>query len=171
MMPATASTTPNRTVQQAFPDAMAAVASPVAVVTAMDGRRPHGTTVSAFASLSLTPPMVLVSLDNRSQLLTIIRRTGRLGLNILSTHQAGLAAAFARSGPDKFDGITWSHSEELPRLPDSAAWIAADVDTYVGAGDHTVLLAHAVTVESVEGSASPLTYHRRSFGTHTPLAP
>ncbi|MEV0640898.1 flavin reductase [Streptomyces sp. NPDC050619] len=54
---------------QAFRDAMAAVAAPVAVVTALDGDRPHGCTVSAFASPSLTPPMVLMSLDNRSQLL------------------------------------------------------------------------------------------------------
>ncbi|WP_328847686.1 flavin reductase [Streptomyces sp. NBC_00258] len=47
------------------------------MVTALDGDRPHGTTVSAFASHSLTPPMVLVSLDNRSQLLALIRRTGQ----------------------------------------------------------------------------------------------
>lgn len=73
--------------RQALRDAMAAVASPVAVVTAMDGRRLHGTTVSAFASVSLTPPMVLVSLDNQSQLLAIIRRTGRFGLNVLGSHQ------------------------------------------------------------------------------------
>ncbi len=45
---------------QAFGDATAAVASPVAVVTVMDGDRPHGTTVSACASPSLTPPMVLM---------------------------------------------------------------------------------------------------------------
>ncbi|MGY0063628.1 flavin reductase family protein [Streptomyces sp. LZ34] len=163
---------PGMVTEQAFRDAMAAVASPVAVVTAMDGRRPHGTTVSAFASLSLTPPMVLVSLDNRSDLLALIRRTGRFGLNILGTHQAGLATAFARSGPHKFDGVTWSPSQELPRLPGSAAWIAAEVDDYVTAGDHTVLLAHAVTAEpgeGTQGNLSPLTYHQRSFGTHTPL--
>ncbi|MET7895921.1 flavin reductase family protein [Streptomyces mirabilis] len=63
--------------RQAFRDAMATVASPVAMVTAMDGRHPHGTTVSAFASLCPAPPMVLVSLDNRSHLLAIIRRTDR----------------------------------------------------------------------------------------------
>lgn len=45
---------------------MAAVASPVAVVTGMGSRRLHGTTVSAFVSVSLTPPMVLVSLENQS---------------------------------------------------------------------------------------------------------
>ncbi|MET7844127.1 flavin reductase family protein [Streptomyces sp. NPDC005356] len=148
---------------------MAAVASPVAIVTTMDGHRPHGTTVSAFASLSLTPPMVLVSLDNRSQLLALIRRTGRFGLNILGTHQDGLAASFARSGRDKFDDVIWSPSEDLPRLPGSAAWIAAEVDEYVSAGDHTVLLARVVTAEQGEESLSPLTYHRRAFGTHTPL--
>ncbi|WP_217211494.1 flavin reductase family protein [Streptomyces sp. AC550_RSS872] len=157
---------------QAFRDAMSTVVSPVAVATAMDGSRPHGTTVSAFVSLSLTPPMVLVSLDNRSQLLAVIRRTGRLGLNILGAHQADLALAFARSGPDKFDGVTWSPSQDRPRLPGSAAWIAAKAGEYVTAGDHTVLLAHVVTAEPGEGDPadlSPLTYHQRSFGTHTPL--
>ncbi|MFD8799657.1 flavin reductase family protein [Streptomyces atroolivaceus] len=156
--------------QQAFRDVMAAVACPVAVVTALDGSRPHGTTVSAFASLSLTPPMVLVSLDERSHLLAVIRRSGRFGLNVLGAHQADLASVFARSGPDKFDGIDWSPSEELPRLPDSAAWMAAEVADCVEAGDHTVLLARATAVDPGEGSLRPLTYHRRSFGTHTPLA-
>lgn len=113
--------------------------------------------------------MVVVSLDERSHLLAIIRRTGRFGLNVLGMHQAELAAAFARSGPDKFEGISWSPSEELPRLPTSVAWIAAEVDGYITAGDHTILLAHAVTAEQSEASARPLTYHQRSFGTHTPL--
>ncbi|MBE4733351.1 flavin reductase family protein [Streptomyces caniscabiei] len=152
-----------------FRDAMAAVASPVAVVTAMDGHRPHGTTVSAFASLSLTPPMVLVSLDNRSRLLAIVRRTGRFGLNILGTHQAALAAAFTRPGGDKFYDVIWSPSADLPRLPGSAAWITAEVDEYVTAGDHTVLLAHVHAAEPGTEGPEPLTYHQRSFGTHTPL--
>ncbi|MFD4029184.1 flavin reductase family protein [Streptomyces sp. NPDC058637] len=155
--------------QQAFREVMAAVASSVAVVTALDGDRPHGTTVSAFTSLSLTPPMVLVSLDERSHLLAVIRRGGRFGLNVLGAHQADLASVFARSGPDKFDGIDWSPSEELPRLPDAAAWIAAEVADSVDAGDHTILLARVMAAEPGEGYLRPLTYHRRSFGTHTAL--
>ncbi|WP_328883268.1 flavin reductase family protein [Streptomyces sp. NBC_00299] len=164
---------PGTITPQAFRDAMATVATPVAVVTAMDGPRPHGTTVSAFGSLSLTPPMVLVCLYNRSRLLEVIRGTGRFGLNILGAHQADLATTFARSGPDKFDGVTWSPSQDRPRLPGSAAWIAAEADDYVLAGDHTVLLAQVVSVEPGEVppvDSSPLTYHQRSFGTHTPLA-
>jgi flavin reductase (DIM6/NTAB) family NADH-FMN oxidoreductase RutF len=49
-----------------FRSVMGAVATPVAVATAMDQRGPHGTTVSAFTSLSLDPPMVLVALDRGS---------------------------------------------------------------------------------------------------------
>lgn len=162
-------TTSGTSAEQAFRNAMATMASPVAVVTAMDGERPHGTTVSAFTSLSLPPPMVLVSLDNRSHMLALIHRTGRFGLNVLGAHQAPLAAAFARSGPDKADGVAWSISGELPRLPGSTAWINAEVDEFVAAGDHTVLLARVTAAEPGAGNPHPLTYHQRAFGTHTPL--
>jgi flavin reductase (DIM6/NTAB) family NADH-FMN oxidoreductase RutF len=154
--------------QEVFRDAMAAVASPVAVVTAMDGERPHGSTVSAFASLSLAPPMVLVSLAERSRLLAAVRRAGRFGLNVLGVHQADLAAVFAQTDTEKFHGVDWFPSGGVPRLPGSAAWVACEVADIVTAGDHLVLLAHAVVSEA--GGASPLTYHQRSFGTHTPLS-
>ena len=51
--------------RERFREVMAGVATPVSVVTGMAGGLPHGTTVSAFASLSMDPPMVLVSLDRR----------------------------------------------------------------------------------------------------------
>lgn len=148
-----------------FSIAMAAVPSPVAVVTARDGTRPHGTTVSAFASLSLTPPMVLVSLDNRSQLLALVRRTGRFGLNILGVDQAELATAFARSRPD-----SRRHRLVAERGPAPIAGLGGlgrRRGRRVRHGrDHTVLLAHVVTAEAGPGGPRLLTYHQRSFGTH-----
>ncbi|WP_334663337.1 flavin reductase family protein [Streptomyces cyaneofuscatus] len=65
------------------------------MVAALGGGRPHGTMVSAFAPLSLTPPMVLISLDQHSHLLAVIRRSGRF----LGAHQADLASAFAPPDP------------------------------------------------------------------------
>jgi flavin reductase (DIM6/NTAB) family NADH-FMN oxidoreductase RutF len=88
-----------------FRDLMASVCTPVSVVTTIDGDRPHGTTVSAFASLSADPPMVLVSLDRASALLALVREHRMLGLNILASEQASLAMAFARKGDDKFAGV------------------------------------------------------------------
>src|SRR5438105_11403406 len=90
--------------QDAFREVMASVCTPVSVVTAMADHLPHGTTVSAFASLSLDPPMVLVALDRGSDLLALVRRTGRFGLNVLSGAQSHLALRFARKGGTaKFD--------------------------------------------------------------------
>jgi flavin reductase (DIM6/NTAB) family NADH-FMN oxidoreductase RutF len=68
-----------------FRDVMSSVCSPVSVVTTHLDGEPFGTTVSAFASLSMSPPMVLVCLDESSDLLAAVRRTDRFGLNVLSS--------------------------------------------------------------------------------------
>ena len=83
---------------QAFRDLMAAVCAPVTVVTTVDEDGPHGTTVSAFASLSLHPPLVTVALDQHSALLARILATGRLGVNVLGSADDELALRFARGG-------------------------------------------------------------------------
>ncbi|WP_407107593.1 flavin reductase family protein [Rhodococcus aetherivorans] len=150
-----------------FRDAMAAVCTPVAVVTAMDGERPHGTTVSAFASLSMSPPSVLVSLDHGSDLLALVLRTGTFGMNVLGSAQSALAAQFARKGTDKFAGVSWSVDRGVPRLADVPHWVAAEVMDTVDAADHTVVFGRVVQVVSAE--IPPLTYHARVFGTHAAL--
>ncbi|MEU1997988.1 flavin reductase family protein [Nocardia gamkensis] len=146
---------------------MAAVCTPVSVVTAMDGERPHGTTVSAFASLSMRPPMILVALDHGSELLAIIRRTKRFGLNILGSTQPETATAFARKGPDKFAGISWTTVAGAPRLSGAPGWVVCDAASFTEAGDHTVVFADVRDASTGEGQ--PLTYFRRAFGTHTLL--
>ncbi|MBS9376570.1 flavin reductase family protein [Rhodococcus sp. B50] len=147
-----------------FREVMAGVCTPVSVVTAMDGKRPHGTTVSAFASLSMDPPMVLVSLDRGSALLAVVRETGSFGVNILSHAQSDTAMQFARKGSDKFVGTSWTSSGGLPRLHGTAGWLACDLVDLVDGGDH--VLAYGGIVEAVASPAPPLTYHARTFGTH-----
>lgn len=157
-------TAPELTIQDAFRMAMGNVATPVSIVTAYENGTPHGTTVSAFASLSMTPPMVLVSLDRRSEILEIIRRTGGFGLNVLAAEQAGTAAVFASKGVDRFADTAWSLDAGLPRLDGSASWVACEVESLVDGGDHEVALGRVISVEHAE--VAPLTYHNRRFGTH-----
>jgi flavin reductase (DIM6/NTAB) family NADH-FMN oxidoreductase RutF len=147
-----------------FRAVMASVAAPVAVVTVMAGQRPHGSTVSAFTSLSLHPPMVLVALDRASDLLRHIRDSGEFGVNVLAADQAPLARAFARKGDDKFDGVAWAREAGVPRLPGSAGWLACAVESLVPGGDHEVVLGRVIAAEHAD--FPPLTYHQRSFGTH-----
>lgn len=151
-----------------FRDVMADVCTPVSVVTSMDGDRPHGTTVSAFASLSMTPPMVLVSLDRGSDLLAVVQSTNQLGVNILASDQHGLALQFARKGANKFTGVGWSTRRGVPRLDGVSGWLACDVADLVPGGDHILALCTVVDAQT-QPTGLPLTYRSRAFGTHTPL--
>src|SRR5262249_3259852 len=110
-------------IRTTFKAVMARVATPVSIVTTVSDGCPHGTTVSAFTSLSMEPPMVLVSLDRNSDTLAGIQLSGRFGLNILGAHQTAIAALFAqKGGTAKFDGTPWTLVNDLPRIPESSGW-------------------------------------------------
>lgn len=154
-------------VRAAFRTVMAGVATPVSIVTTVSDGRPHGTTVSAFASLSIDPPMVLVSLDRNSDTLAGIQDSMRFGLNILGAHQADVAASFARKGgAAKFEETPWELVDELPQIPTSSGWIACTVADLIVGGDHVIALGRVEAAELSEGR--PLVYHARVFGTHGP---
>jgi flavin reductase (DIM6/NTAB) family NADH-FMN oxidoreductase RutF len=147
----------------AFRDALGAVCAPVAVVTSLHEGRPHGATVSAFCSLSLEPPLVLVALDRGSDLLAMIRQARRYGINVLSHSQEELATRFARKGVDKFGDVPWELDTDLPRLEDTASWIACRLHELVEGGDHVIAVGF---VERAQASqAHPLLYRQREFGT------
>lgn len=155
--------------QARFREVMASVCTPVSVVTSMAGGLPHGTTVSAFASLSMDPPMILVSLDRDSDLLALVRETGRFGVNVLGSSQARLAVNFARKGgAGKFAGVDWHVEAGVPRLPGAGGFLACEVASLVTGGDHVVVLGTVVAANAIAGP--PLTYHARAFGTHAALA-
>lgn len=147
--------------EETFREAMGAICTPVAVVTAMDGERPHGTTVSAFCSLSMRPPLVLVALDRGSDLLTLVRRSGRFGVNVLEQDQRTLARGFARKGTDKFADVRWRAADGLPRLDGAGLWLACAVEELLEGGDHVIVtgMVHAAEHDARE----PLLYQRRDF--------
>jgi len=153
---------------QPFRDAMASVCCPVTVVTAIEGARPHGTTVSAFSSLSLDPPLVLVALDRGSDLLAIVRRTRRFGVNLLAHGHDALALRFARKGAEKFDGVPWTEQDGLPRLAGDAGWLACEVENLLPGGDHVIVIGRVLASEPIAGA--PLAYQNRRFGTHSEFA-
>jgi flavin reductase (DIM6/NTAB) family NADH-FMN oxidoreductase RutF len=156
---------------QVFRDLMAAVCAPVTVVTAMGvtstgEAAPHGATVSAFASLSLRPPLVTVALDRRSALLARILGTRRFGVNVLASGDDEVARQFARPAPEgRFAGVPWSPSHGLPRLDGAAAWAECELSQVVDGGDHRLLIGLVTHAESRQ--AAPLVYGHRTFGTHS----
>lgn len=158
------------TLADSFRAVMGNVCTPVSVVTTLASDIPHGTTVSAFASLSMTPPMLLVSLDQASRLLAAIQQSRTFGLNVLSEGQQDLALNFARkSATGKFEDVAWDRVSAVPRLAGTTGFAACEVSDIVPGGDHFILLG--TVVEATLRPGKPLTYHARRFGTHRPHGP
>ena len=153
--------------EQAFRDLMAAVCAQVTVVTATEDG-PHGTTVSAFASLSLRPPMITVALDRGSRLLGPVLRTRRFGVNVLGHGQEETARLFAQRSADRFGAADWHYDHGLPRLSGTPGWLACDLAQAVEGGDHMLLLG--AVREATARTAPPLVYGHRSYGTHSGFA-
>src|SRR3984957_2411808 len=101
--------------EEVFRDLMAAVCAPVTIVTAAEDG-PFGTTVSAFASLSLRPPMVTVALDRGSRLLEPVLRTRRFGVNVLGQGQEETARLFAQRSANRFAAAGRHYEHRVARL-------------------------------------------------------
>jgi flavin reductase (DIM6/NTAB) family NADH-FMN oxidoreductase RutF len=132
------------------------------VVAELDGRR-HGLTVSSLTSLSLTPPLVGISIALEASLHELLRDAREFGVSMLSGDQEEIAKHFARSVPPiaLWNGI--DVREDDPRLLTGAAgWLTARTIDEVRAGDHTFFVAEVHTVE--EGSApTSLAYLHSSY--------
>ncbi|MFV0430359.1 MAG: flavin reductase family protein [Arachnia sp.] len=146
---------------QAFRDAMARVPAPVTIITASVSDVAYGTTVSAFASLSLTPPMVFFALDGRGRMVERLRLTRRFGVNVLASDQAGLAERFAARTADRFDRVAWADDSGLPKLAHTASWLRCEVVAIEPGGDHSIVLGRVAGAENYRTDA--LSYHLRTF--------
>lgn len=149
---------------QLFRDVMARVPAPVTVITTTDDEGPHGTTVSAFTSLSLNPRLVMASMDNKSHILQRIRNTRKLGVNLLARGQGDIALRFARDEALRFAPEDWHLEHGLPRLDGIATWLEATLAYELPAGDHTILACEVVFAEMSEHPA--LVYSDRVFGSN-----
>ncbi len=148
--------------QQVFRDVIGRFTSGVTVITtAVDGGR-FGTTASAFSSLSMEPPMVLICLNKTSETQAAVMKAGAFVVNILAEAQQDLAYRFARKG-DKFADLDHDVGRHgVPVLQGTLARLECEVGETVTGGTHTVFLAHVTVAAGHDGT--PLTYYRGRFG-------
>ena len=100
-----------------FRQTLGRFASGVTIITAQDGEQRRGMTASAFVSVSLTPPLVLVSIDNGAHMHGLLGEpeVTHFGVNVLGAGQRWLSDHFAgRPGPE--DSVPWFMHERVPLL-------------------------------------------------------
>lgn len=125
------------------------------VTTEDDGQQPHGLTVNAFTSVSLYPPLVMVSIDRRARACSLLETAGYV-VNVLAADQARLAWHFAGK-PDPDMAIPWTRRSRLPALDGAIAHIDCEPWRTVDGGDHLIYLGHVHDL-SINGG-EPLAFH------------
>ncbi len=137
-------------------------ASGVTIVTARgtDGVH-HGMTVSAFCSLSLEPPLVLMCIDKTATMFDLLTTGDSFTVNILASHQEEIARRFATAESDKFDGIGYAPVDAGAALEDVLANAQCVRISSIEAGDHTIVVGEVRSATVFEGE--PLLYFRGGY--------
>ena len=152
--------------QDVFRDIMSRFAASVTVVTSFAGDRHHGLTVSAFTSVSLDPPLILICIDHTSHSIGALRVAGGFTVNMLQEGTAEVARKFASKDPDKFTGLASTRPDfrgaGLVLSSESYASLECRTVKSVEAGDHTVFIGHVENAHS-HRPAKPLLYWQRDF--------
>lgn len=152
-----------------FKNAVARFASGVTVVTALDSDgKPTGFTASAFSSLSLTPPLVLVCLQKDAGCYDAFMQAKDVAISVLSVEQGDLAWQFARKDIDKFAGAPLEKGEitGLPLVKGATVQFEGRMFAKPDGGDHTILLVEVL--RAVTNNDTPLLHYNRKMGEFVP---
>jgi flavin reductase (DIM6/NTAB) family NADH-FMN oxidoreductase RutF len=150
--------------QEEFRAALGRFASGVTVVTTKDAQDElHGITVSAFCSVSLQPPMVLICVEKTAGSHPALEESAIFVVNILREGEASISELFASSSPEKFALSSWTPGiEGVPVLDGALATLECRVKFSYHGGDHSIFVGEVEKVTAAEGN--PLTYFRSEYG-------
>lgn len=158
--------------QEMYRDVLGRFVTGVTVITSAsptpDGLQPWGTTVNAFTSVSLEPPLVLICVGRERSIHPVIAHAGRFAVNILAEESQGLSDCFAGAPSSlprsAFCGASYDLSEAgMPILDAGVAHLECVVDKTLDAGDHTIYLARVVGLGLSEVHPLPLLYYRGRY--------
>jgi len=147
---------------QAFRDALAQFASGVTIVAVRQGERLAGLTATAFSSVSLDPPLVLVCVAKTASAHDAVVGAERVGISVLAVEQGWVARQFARHGVDKFDGVPLVPGQDVPLVDGALAHLECRRHARHDAGDHVIVVAEVVAASAAGGK--PLLHYARKLG-------
>lgn len=111
------------------------------VTTCKDDGTPLGFTANSFASVSLDPALLLVSIAKTSSNYNNFANASHFAINILAEEQKDISNTFARPSDDRFANLAWTKSaSHNPVIDQVSAWFDCTTYQVVDAGDHAILI-------------------------------
>lgn len=156
----------------AFKSALTRLAAGVAVVTLRDPRAAdgapadlawHGMTATAFCSVSLDPPLVLVCVRKASATHEWVVRAGGFAINVLAADQVSVSNRFAgrwQEGSSRWADLDLRAAPVTgaPWLGGALAWLDCTLHATYDGGDHSIFVGHVRAAEVTGEATSPLLY-------------
>jgi flavin reductase (DIM6/NTAB) family NADH-FMN oxidoreductase RutF len=136
-------------------------ATGVTVITTRAHDQIHGMTANAFMSVSLQPPLIVISVDRRARLNNLLREGVRFGVSVLEEKQSVLSDRFAGRGGDGPEPV-FELVHETPLVEGALAHLVARVVRSYWGGDHSLFLGRVEYVRYGEGT--PLLFHGGGYG-------
>jgi flavin reductase (DIM6/NTAB) family NADH-FMN oxidoreductase RutF len=146
-----------------FRSVLGRFASGVTVVTTLDAHgRDVGLTVSAFSSVSLAPPLVLVCIDHEASMHPILLGARHFAVNILAADQEPLARRFSALDGDRFDGVGYVRGQMgVAILDEVLGYLECRKMHVIEGGDHSIFVGEVET--ALVRAATPLLYYRGGY--------
>ena len=153
-----------------FRQALGRFVTGVTIVTSRYEDEVHGTTMNAFCSVSLNPPLALVSVDKEADSHDLIAAGGIFAVNILADDQEHLSVTLSQKGTNELDaahkltGIKYTTRKTgAPILYGIHAFLDCKIINTIDAGDHTIYIGQIEDTGWGEDTL-PLIYHRGEYG-------
>jgi flavin reductase (DIM6/NTAB) family NADH-FMN oxidoreductase RutF len=141
----------------AFRRTLGMFATGVTVLTTRSGDQVHGMTANAFMSVSLRPPLVLVSVDRRARMSNLLHEGTRFGINVLEASQAALSDHFGGRAVEGGAEPGFELVHDTPLVEGALAHLVARVVRSYWGGDHSLFLGQVEFARYGEGE--PLLFH------------
>ena len=151
---------------KSFKDSLRYFPSGVTIVTIKTENEVHGLTISAFASVSPEPPLIMVVIDHRHRAYTLLEEENAVfAVSILGRDQEYLSERFAWvTEEDRFKEGEWETAVTgAPVLTDALAWLDCTIAGRFSAGTHHVYLGEVQASKVPRPDGSPLVYWNRSY--------
>jgi flavin reductase (DIM6/NTAB) family NADH-FMN oxidoreductase RutF len=138
----------------------------VTVVTTILNGTPGGITVSAFTSISLNPPLIMVAISKDSAFHDVLIKSKIFAVNLLSKNDKEISERFAgKYGNDKFNNINYKIGKlGAPILNDALAVLECNTWRTYDGGDHTIFIGEVLNI-TINKQDLPLVYYNRGYTT------
>lgn len=148
--------------ERQFRNAMGKFATGITIVSMEVNDEIKAMTVNAFMSVSLSPKLIAISIDENASMYHILKEKKAFGLSILSEEQMILSKVYAKQLEAK-EKIPFIQLNGVPVLQDALAALSCYVVDSIKAGDHTIFIAEVTELMITEKKKEPILYYKGKY--------